>query len=160
MGEFCPTFSGVKSGIWFLNFSCWQKLWKKTLPSSIFTSNSTFCTTLWNQKEESFWTYISYQKSSRTEFFLQSASLKLLGILWIHCCHVSIVLKKPHWTRWFLVTFFGCCWEFMYRYFNMFVNFGIIFFPETMVSCFWFMASIELTVDIRGKCFILDLIRS
>ena len=78
-------------------------------------------TYLWNQKHERFRTYISYQKSSHAELFLQSASLKLLEMFWIHCCHVSRVPKKTHWKRSFLVIFFFCCCEFRYRYFNMFI---------------------------------------
>ena len=45
-------------------------------------------------------------------------------MFWIHCCHVSRFLKQSHWKRSFLVTFFVCYCEFMYRYFDMFLNFG------------------------------------
>ena len=63
----------------------------------------------------------------------QSASLKLLEMFWIHCCHFNRVLKL-HWKRSFLVTLFVRCCEFVY--FNVFINFRWIFFPAPLVDCF------------------------
>ena len=55
--------------------------------------------TFWNQKHTYFRTYISYQKISHVECFWQSASLNLLQMFWIHCCHVSRVLKTIPFTE-------------------------------------------------------------
>ena len=35
-----------------------------------------------------------------------------------------------------LVTFFVCCYEFMYQCFNMFIDFGRFFYPAALVGCF------------------------
>ena len=111
------------------------KVFNKTaLPISIFKFNSTFSlffinlATLWSQKHKCFRTYISYQKSSHAELFLQFAPLKLLRMFWIHCFHVTRVLRKPYWRRSYLATFFVCCCKFMYKYFSIFVHFRRIFF--------------------------------
>ena len=100
---------------------------KKTNPSNlIFVFNSTFLllfinlATVWNQKHECFRAYISYQKSRYAELFLQSASLKLLGMFCIHCYHVTRVFKKPYWRRSFLLFFLVCCCKFICKYFSMF----------------------------------------
>ena len=50
----------------------------------------------------------------------------------MYFCHVSRVLQKTHWKISLLVTFFVCCWAFMYRYFNIFANFGRNVFPATV----------------------------
>ena len=116
---------------------------KTNLPNSIFSFDSNFLlllinlATSWSQKYECFRTYISYQKISHTDCSLQSASLKLMGMFWIYCYHVSRFSRKPHWKISFLVIFFCLlhC-EFMYRYFNKLVHFGRIFFPASLVGCF------------------------
>ena len=110
------------------------KIMKETsLPNSTFKIRNSFqkfsCFVC--QKNDCFRTQISYQKSSHAGLFLMSASVELIRIFWKHCCHVRRVLKKSHWKRSFLVTFFVCYCEFMYRYFNMFVNFGRTFFSSS-----------------------------
>ena len=59
-----------------------------------------------------------------------------LKMFWMHCFHVSRNFKKSHWKRSFFVIFFACSCEFICRCFNMFVNFGRVFFAVTLTGCF------------------------
>ena len=99
MGWFLFRLLNVESSRWLENFSCCRKLNKTNFPHSMFRFNSTLLLfinlrTLWNQKHECSRKYITHKKSSHADFFWQFASLKLLRVFWICCCHVSGVLTK------------------------------------------------------------------
>ena len=58
-----------------------------------------------------------FEKRDYPDFILQSVSLKLLGMPWIHFCFARRIHEKPYWKRSFLLTLLIYCCEFMYRSF-------------------------------------------
>ena len=112
-----------------------KNLSKTTLINWIFSFNSTFLllfvnlADLENQNHKCF-------RTADTENYSTNPLLKFFGMFWIDSCYVTRVLKIPYWNRPFFKTYFVYCCEFMYRYFNMFVNFGRISFPAAIVGSF------------------------